>query len=60
MGGRSGTLVGREVLGRGPELGVGWGGEDTFRPLVAFPKAPNPDRLHPVFKADQLSSRGSA
>lgn len=42
MGGHSGTLVGREVLGRGPELGLGEG-EDTCRPQVALPRAPNPD-----------------
>lgn len=30
-------------LGRGPELGVGQGGEDTCRPQVAFPRAGNPD-----------------
>lgn len=38
MGGRSGTLVGREVLGRGPELGVGWGEKTHSDPLWPFPK----------------------
>lgn len=44
MGGHSGTLVGREVTGKGAcARGGGGEGEDTCRPQAALPRAPNPD-----------------
>lgn len=53
MGGHSGTLVGREGLGRGPELRVGRAKKTRADPRWYFPEQSNPDRLHPVCKADQ-------